>query len=107
MAKNRTSHSRGSKSIVSYYVNGETPSEENLNHIIETMQATGADIIKLVTKAADITEIPRIFHLFSCCQVRVLVLFFTLILINNIDSYLMHSSLEFLEKEKNEKEKES
>ncbi|PON73979.1 3-dehydroquinate dehydratase type I [Parasponia andersonii] len=69
LAKHKMSQSRGSKSIVSCYVNGETQSEEDLNHIIASMQPTGADIIKLVTDAADITEIPRIFHLFSCCQV--------------------------------------
>ncbi|XP_062084609.1 bifunctional 3-dehydroquinate dehydratase/shikimate dehydrogenase, chloroplastic-like [Humulus lupulus] len=69
MEEHRTSSSRGSKNIVSCYVNGETPSEEDLKNIIASMQETGADMIKLVTNAADITEIPRIFNLLSSCQV--------------------------------------
>ena len=69
MAEHKMSKSTRSKNIISCYVNGEIPSEEDLNHIIASMQAAGADIIKLVTNAADITEIPRIFQLFSCCQV--------------------------------------
>ncbi|GMN25216.1 hypothetical protein TIFTF001_000856 [Ficus carica] len=63
---NRNGHR---KIIVSSYVNGVTPSEEELSQIVASMQSTGADIVKLVINAADITELPRIFHLLSCCQV--------------------------------------
>ncbi|KAK7851477.1 bifunctional 3-dehydroquinate dehydratase/shikimate dehydrogenase [Quercus suber] len=59
----------GSKVIVSCYVNGVTPLEEDLNHLVTSMQSTGADIIKLVINATNITEISRIFHLLSHCQV--------------------------------------
>ncbi|KAM6577642.1 hypothetical protein CsatB_029479 [Cannabis sativa] len=69
MEEQRNSPSRGTKNIVSFYVNGETPSEQELKHIISSMQETRADIIKLVTNAADITELPRIFNLFSIFQV--------------------------------------
>ncbi|KAL5566203.1 hypothetical protein UlMin_029367 [Ulmus minor] len=69
MKEKKIHNSRGSKDIVSCYVNGVTPSEEDLSHLLEIMQATRADIIKIVTNAADITEIRRIFRLFSCCQV--------------------------------------
>ncbi|KAF5453933.1 hypothetical protein F2P56_023642 [Juglans regia] len=61
-------HRGGSKVIVSCYVNGMA-SLEDLSHLVASMQATGADIIKLATKAIDITEISRIFHLLSHCQV--------------------------------------
>ncbi|KAI3522623.1 hypothetical protein L1887_00552 [Cichorium endivia] len=33
------------------------------------MQSTDADIIKLVTNVTDITELSRIFHLLSHCQI--------------------------------------
>ena len=59
----------GSKVIVSCYVNGVTPLEEDLNRLVTSMQSTGADIIKLVINATNITEISRIFHLLSHCQV--------------------------------------
>ena len=59
----------GSKVIVSCYVNGVTPLEEDLNRLVMSMQSTGADIIKLVINATNITEISRIFHLLSHCQV--------------------------------------
>lgn len=71
MEENKKDRSRDSKIIVSCYVNGVTPSEEDLSHIVASIQATGADIAKLVVNAADITELPRIFHLLSCCQVCV------------------------------------
>ncbi|GMY21248.1 bifunctional 3-dehydroquinate dehydratase/shikimate dehydrogenase, chloroplastic-like [Fagus crenata] len=59
----------GCKVIVSCYVNGMTPSEEYLSYLVANMQATRADIIKLVINATNITEITRIFHLLSHCQV--------------------------------------
>lgn len=61
-------HSR-SKLIVSYYVDGSTPSKEDLIQLVARMQSTGADIIKLVSNSSSITELSRIFHLFSLCQI--------------------------------------
>ena len=57
------------KFIVSCHINGMTPSDEELNNLAASMQATGADIIKMVSNVSDITEIARIFHLLSHCQV--------------------------------------
>ncbi|KAK7284304.1 hypothetical protein RJT34_19049 [Clitoria ternatea] len=54
---------RNSKIIVSWYVDGVTPPKEELLQLIALMEATGADIIKLVTHAANITEITTIFSL--------------------------------------------
>lgn len=65
----KKTHQTGSKVIVSCYLNGPTPSRENLSRLIGVMQATGADIIKLVSNANDITELERIFHLFVHFQV--------------------------------------
>ncbi|KAE8010114.1 hypothetical protein FH972_006507 [Carpinus fangiana] len=65
----RKNHYSGSKIIVSCYVNSMASLEEDLSHLLASMKTTGADIIKLVTNATTITEIPRIFHLLSRCQV--------------------------------------
>ncbi|TKY61439.1 Bifunctional 3-dehydroquinate dehydratase/shikimate dehydrogenase [Spatholobus suberectus] len=67
--EHKRNHNSHGKIIVSCYVDGITPPQEELFQLIEQMQATGADIIKLVTHAADITEIIRIFSLFPYCQV--------------------------------------
>ncbi|KAA8545023.1 hypothetical protein F0562_019760 [Nyssa sinensis] len=58
-----------SKVIVSCFLDSVTPSKEELSHLVARMQSTGADIIKLVTNATNITELARIFHLLSHCQV--------------------------------------
>ncbi|XVF56928.1 hypothetical protein PTKIN_Ptkin06aG0160000 [Pterospermum kingtungense] len=55
------------KFIVSCHINGTTPSDEELNNLAANMQATGADIIKMVVSVSDITETARIFHLLSHC----------------------------------------
>ncbi|XWS42672.1 hypothetical protein CRYUN_Cryun16bG0034200 [Craigia yunnanensis] len=60
------------KFIVSCHINGMTPSDEELNNLAASMQATGADIIKMVSNVSDITEIARIFHLLSHCQVPII-----------------------------------
>lgn len=65
----RMNRHSGSKIIVSCYVNSMASLEEDLSHLVASMQTTGADIIKLVTNVTTITEIPRIFHLLSRCQV--------------------------------------
>eukprot|EP00257_Ricinus_communis_P024544 XP_025011958.1 bifunctional 3-dehydroquinate dehydratase/shikimate dehydrogenase, chloroplastic isoform X2 [Ricinus communis] len=65
-------HHTGSKVIVSCYVNGDMPTKENLSQLVASMQATGADIIKLVSTANNITELDRIFHLILHCQVPII-----------------------------------
>ncbi|XP_058226142.1 bifunctional 3-dehydroquinate dehydratase/shikimate dehydrogenase, chloroplastic-like isoform X2 [Rhododendron vialii] len=60
---------RSSKMIVSYYVDGSIPSKEDLSQLVAHMQSTGADIIKLVSNSSSITELSRIFHLLSHCQI--------------------------------------
>ncbi|KAJ8760717.1 hypothetical protein K2173_017791 [Erythroxylum novogranatense] len=57
------------KVIVSCYVNGITPSKENFSQLVARMQSIGANIIKIVSNAKDITEMERIFHLLSYSQV--------------------------------------
>lgn len=69
MGELRMNHQSGSKIIVSCYVNSMDSLEEDLSYLVASMQATGADIIKLVTNATSITEISRIFRLLSHCQV--------------------------------------
>lgn len=81
MAEQNMNHHRGSKIIVSYHVNGENTSKEDLSHIVARIQATSPDIIKLVIDATDITEIARILHLLSCSQVQVLLM--------KIDAFLL------------------
>lgn len=68
LVEHMRNHNSHGKIIVSCYVDGTTPPHEVLLQLVELMQATGADIIKLVTLAADITEIKRIFSLFLYCQ---------------------------------------
>ncbi|KAK9146827.1 hypothetical protein Sjap_006730 [Stephania japonica] len=53
------------KIIVSCHVDAENSSIEDLNHLVYGMQSTGADIIKIVTDATDITHLDKIFNLLS------------------------------------------
>ncbi|KAJ7978041.1 bifunctional 3-dehydroquinate dehydratase/shikimate dehydrogenase, chloroplastic-like [Quillaja saponaria] len=69
MVECKMNHDCGSKVIVSCYVEGVTPSEEDLSHLVALMEAAGAHILKLVISAADITENARIFRLLLHCQV--------------------------------------
>ncbi|KAL2345742.1 hypothetical protein Fmac_007027 [Flemingia macrophylla] len=69
LVEHKRNYNSHGKMIVSCNVDGITPPQEELLQLVAQMQATGADIIKLVTHAADITEIIRIFYLFSCCRV--------------------------------------
>lgn len=48
-------------------------SKEDLSQVVAHMQSTGADILKIVTNANDITELEKMFHLLSHCQVLVLI----------------------------------
>ncbi|KAK3200466.1 hypothetical protein Dsin_023881 [Dipteronia sinensis] len=72
LAKQKTNHRSGTKFVVSCYINGVTPSKEDLSRLVARMHATGADIIKAVVNVTDITEIARIFQLLSQCQVPVI-----------------------------------
>ncbi|XP_076948340.1 bifunctional 3-dehydroquinate dehydratase/shikimate dehydrogenase, chloroplastic-like [Bidens hawaiensis] len=69
MEKHKLSQQNNCKIIVSSFVDKITSSKEDLSHLVTRMQSTGAHIIKLVTSATDITELSRIFHLLSHCQV--------------------------------------
>nr|XP_007147104.1 hypothetical protein PHAVU_006G096400g [Phaseolus vulgaris]ESW19098.1 hypothetical protein PHAVU_006G096400g [Phaseolus vulgaris] len=69
LVEHRRNHNSHGKIIVSCYVDDITPTQEELLQLVALMQATGSDIIKLVTHAADITEVMRIFSLFPHCQV--------------------------------------
>ncbi|KAE8713291.1 Bifunctional 3-dehydroquinate dehydratase/shikimate dehydrogenase [Hibiscus syriacus] len=68
--KNQTQSA--TKFIVSCHITVTTPSEEELSNLASTMRALGADIVKVVVNVTDITEIARIFHLLSHCQVPVI-----------------------------------
>lgn len=65
----KNKHQTGGKVIVSSYLSGATPSKEDLSHLVASMQATKADIIKVVSNANDITELDWIFHLLSHSEV--------------------------------------
>ncbi|XP_047152463.1 bifunctional 3-dehydroquinate dehydratase/shikimate dehydrogenase, chloroplastic-like isoform X2 [Vigna umbellata] len=69
LLEHKGNHNSHGKIIVSCYVDDITPPQEELLQLVARMQATGSDIIKLVTHAADITELTRIFSLFPHCQV--------------------------------------
>ncbi|XXG79323.1 hypothetical protein AAC387_Pa09g0422 [Persea americana] len=58
-----------SKIIVSYHVKDRSSSKEELGDLVAHMQSTRADIIKLVIDAFVITDVAKIFHLLSQCQV--------------------------------------
>ncbi|XP_022642542.1 bifunctional 3-dehydroquinate dehydratase/shikimate dehydrogenase, chloroplastic isoform X3 [Vigna radiata var. radiata] len=68
LMEHKRNHNSHGKIIVSCYVDDITPPQEELLQLVARMQATGSDIIKLVTHAADITELTRIFSLFPHCQ---------------------------------------
>lgn len=57
------------KIIVSCNVAGGATLKEELGHLVTQMQPTGADIIKLVIDANDITDLAHLFHLLSRYQV--------------------------------------
>lgn len=75
MEKHNLNHRKNCKIIVSCFVDGITSLKEDLSHLVTRMQSTGADLIKLVTNATDITELSRIFHLLSHCQVQLYFVF--------------------------------
>nr|GLL37254.1 bifunctional 3-dehydroquinate dehydratase/shikimate dehydrogenase, chloroplastic-like [Ipomoea trifida] len=61
-----------SKMIVSCYVENLISPKEDLSDVVARIQSTEADIIKVVTDATDITELSKLFHLLSHCQVPVI-----------------------------------
>ncbi|KAF6176618.1 hypothetical protein GIB67_034480 [Kingdonia uniflora] len=69
MADTNPNKTVNSKIVVSYHVGSGTPSKEELSHLVARMQSTGADIIKLVTCAYDITDLARVFNLLPYCEV--------------------------------------
>lgn len=68
--KEKPRWSSGCKVIASCFVDNVT-SKEDLSQVVAHMQSTGADILKIVTNANDITELEKMFHLLSHCQVLV------------------------------------
>lgn len=57
------------KVIVSSYNFHDTPSSEEIGNLVARIQATGADIAKIVTTALDITDCARIFQVTVHSQV--------------------------------------
>ncbi|XP_038717846.1 bifunctional 3-dehydroquinate dehydratase/shikimate dehydrogenase, chloroplastic-like isoform X2 [Tripterygium wilfordii] len=68
LKKERMSDHTGARFIVSCSMNS-VPQKEDLSHLIERMKLTEADIIKIGYRPNDITEVERMFHLVSLCQV--------------------------------------
>ncbi|XP_076930014.1 bifunctional 3-dehydroquinate dehydratase/shikimate dehydrogenase, chloroplastic-like [Bidens hawaiensis] len=60
------------KLIVSSHNYQNTPSLEDLNNLVNKMQSTGADIVKIATTAVDITDVARVFHITSQSQVPII-----------------------------------
>lgn len=71
MSKQNKLHCGGTKVIVSCFLDGVIPSKEELSNLATHMKASGADIIKIVTSASNITELARLFHLLSYSQMPV------------------------------------
>ncbi|KAG2272722.1 hypothetical protein Bca52824_067277 [Brassica carinata] len=55
--------------IVSSHNYQNTPSLEDLNDLAVSIQRAGADIVKIVTTAVDITDVARMFHITSNSQI--------------------------------------
>lgn len=89
-----------SKTIVSYYVDGVKSSKEDLRQLVMDIQSTGADIIKVVINATDITELIHLFHLLSHCQVPLIAYsrgekgLISQLLGPKFGSYMVYGSLE-------------
>ncbi|XP_074566731.1 bifunctional 3-dehydroquinate dehydratase/shikimate dehydrogenase, chloroplastic-like [Curcuma longa] len=57
------------KLIVSSHNYQTTPSSEELSGLVATIQAVGADIVKIATTAVDIVDVARMFQVIVHCQV--------------------------------------
>ncbi|XP_077232468.1 dehydroquinate dehydratase, putative / shikimate dehydrogenase isoform X2 [Tasmannia lanceolata] len=60
------------KVIVSSHNYQSTPSAEEIGNLVATIQATGADIVKIATYAVDITDVARMFQVLVHCQVPII-----------------------------------
>lgn len=68
----RDKKSRMCKIIVSNHNFESTPSVEELRHLVERLQSTGADIVKFTTTATNITDVARVFQVFPHSQVPII-----------------------------------
>lgn len=57
------------KLIVSSHNYQTTPSSDELSGLVATIQAVGADIVKIATTAVDIVDVTRMFQVIVHCQV--------------------------------------
>ncbi|KAI3741830.1 hypothetical protein L1987_59508 [Smallanthus sonchifolius] len=62
-----------SKIIISSYVKSGICCKETLGNLLVGLQSTGADIVKVVTEVAYITDIAPVFHVLTHSQVPVIV----------------------------------
>ncbi|KAL8239046.1 hypothetical protein R6Q59_015613 [Mikania micrantha] len=62
------------KLIVSSHNYQNTPSLEDLKNLVERIQSTGADIVKVATTAVDITDVARIFEIIAHSQVPIIAM---------------------------------
>ncbi|KAM7257698.1 hypothetical protein ACFE04_013439 [Oxalis oulophora] len=60
------------KIIVSNHNYQTTPSVEDIGNLVANMQSTGADIVKIVTTAVDITDVARMFQIIVHAQVPII-----------------------------------
>lgn len=58
-----------SKIIVSSYVKSGVHCKETLSNLLVGLQSTGADIVKVVTEVAYITDVAPVFHVLTHSQV--------------------------------------
>lgn len=62
------------KVIVSSHNYQNTPSVEDLGNLVATIQASGADIVKIATTALDITDVARVFQITVHSQVPIIAM---------------------------------
>ncbi|XP_019080266.1 bifunctional 3-dehydroquinate dehydratase/shikimate dehydrogenase, chloroplastic isoform X3 [Vitis vinifera] len=100
LGKQKMDQHSSSRTIVSCYVDGVTPPIEDLICRVALLQSTGADMIKLVINATNITEITKIFHLLSHCQMPLIAYsigdrgFMSQILCRKFGGFLVYGSME-------------
>ena len=87
------------KLIVSTRNYESTPSVQELLNLVAQIRATGADIVRIATTAADIVDTSRMFRVLAHCQVSFAVLKFlsTLVLLRDMYSttlfYCLYKSI--------------
>ncbi|XP_010486142.1 PREDICTED: bifunctional 3-dehydroquinate dehydratase/shikimate dehydrogenase, chloroplastic isoform X2 [Camelina sativa] len=88
------------KVVVSSHNYNDTPSVEDLKDLVARIQQTGADIVKIVTTAVNITDVARLFHITSNSQVPTIGLamgergLISWILSSKFGGYLTYATLE-------------